>query len=157
MSVISIILYVIGGVIFFLPDFYARWRFERMIELDLVEESESYRGVSKLYRNYALISSLLAISFFFIMWNIFEPGTGPKMEVLMALVIVIFISCLTTSSGLIAIQRNAYPTSKYYGSRTSFAFDYDGNVKKYGRIVTTIAGSTAIISLMAFVIIMFFT
>jgi len=157
MSIVSIILYVVGGIIFLLPNFYAGWRFEKGIESDLLAESDSYSGISKHYRNYALFWSIFAIFILFIIWKIIEDGSGQMVEILMALFIVIVTSSFTTISGIFAIQRNVYPTSKYYGRRTTFAYDYDGNVKKYGRMVTTVTGSIAIISMLSIVLIRFFT
>jgi hypothetical protein len=157
MSNMSIFLYVIAGIIFLLPDFYAGWRFEKGIESDLVEESDSFKGISKLYRNYAFIWSIFSCFLVYVIWQIIKDGSGPNMEVVMPFIVVIITSCATILSGIIAIQRNVYPISKYYGSKTSFAYDYDGNVKKYGRMVTTIAGSISIIALIVIVVIRFFT
>ena len=157
MSIVSIFFFIIAGIIFLLPSFYAGRRFEEGIESDLEKESDSFKGISKLYLKYVFFWGILSCFIVFLIWLIIRDGSGPKMEIIMSLFVVIIASCSIILSGIFAIQRNVYPLSKYYGSKTSFAYDYDGNVKKYGRLVTTIAGTIAVIAFLAIVVLGFIT
>jgi len=151
MSKLSLMVYILGGVIFLMPNFYASWKFQKLNESELVDFSPKYFGISKVYGKYVICWAIFSVLIVFSIWYLLRFLDGTPPELIGSFFLVIIFSSASLLPGIFAMQNGVYPISKYYGVNTRFAYDGLGSVQKFGRLIVSITASCILLSIIALV------
>lgn len=136
---------VIGIAVFLWPSPYI-FKLGKYTELELEKISPQYKAINKAYLNHGLWGAIifmpiLLILIFIVM--IFE--VEPRTNILAAYIPAVF-SAASIFYGTFAAKNGVYPTSKYFGAKTTYAFDENNGIERYARlqiIISVVVGILA--------------
>ena len=151
MSLIFWIATVIGVIIFLAPSIYAN-KFPQSVESELVKLSPDFEGSNKLYFRFAIIwvlSTLFLILFFFVLYQ-----KSSQSEIIIAVMMVLVFSGASLLRGIFAIYKGIFPSTKYFGSRTLYAYSDDGEIKRLGRFVVIVSSGIGTLAIMSILILL---
>ena len=149
MSFIFWISVTIGIAIFLVPDFYTN-RFQWAVESELVGLSPEYEGVNKLHFRLAIfwfLFTLLLLPFLIVI----VTNKTSQIETVMSSTMVLIFSGASLLRGIFAVVKGVFPSIKYFGSRTLYAYSGNGEIKRFGRsvaIVSSVISALAIMSIL---------
>jgi hypothetical protein len=138
----------IGVVIFLVPDLYSN-KFQHAVESELVKLSPEYEGTNKLHFRFTLIwflFTLLLLSFLFVL-----PNKSSQFETVISAMMVLVFSGASLLRGVFAVVKGVFPSLKYFGSGTMYAYSGNEVIKRFGRLVAIasgVIGASAIVSIL---------
>ena len=141
----------IGAVIFLVPDFYSN-RFPHAVESELVKLSPEYEGTTKLHFSFALVWFLFTLLLLPLLF-IFSNETSQHEMVLSATMVLIF-SVASFLRGIFTAIKGVFPSFKYFGSRTIYAYSHNGEIKHFGRSIAIASSVISSLAIMWFLIIL---
>ena len=151
MSSVFWVAVVIGAITFLAPEFYSM-KFQRSRESELVKLSREYEGVNKLNLKFALawlLFSLLLPSFLFIISH-----KSSQFELIASAMMVLIFSGVSLFRGIFAMMKGVFPSTKYYGSRTLYAYGDSEEIKRFGRLVMIVSSGLGALAIISIVVIL---
>jgi len=149
MSLIFWVAVAVGIIIFLVSDFYVN-KFPQSVESELVKLSPDYEGSNKMYLRFVLVWVLF--TFLLASFLLMLSQKSSQVEIFIVAVMVLVFSAASLLRGIFAINKGIFPTSKYFGSRTLYAYSDNGEIKRFGRFLVIVSSSTAGLAIMLILI-----
>lgn len=151
MSLIFWVAVAIGTAIVLVPDFYSN-RFQHAVESELVKLSPEYAGTNKLHFRFALfwlLFTLLLMPLIFVL-----PNKTSQFEMIISATMVLIFSGASLLRGIFAVVNGVFPSTKYFGARTLYAYGDNAEIKRFGRLVAIVSGSISALAIVLILIVL---
>ena len=139
----------IGVAIFLIPDFYSN-RFQHAVESELMELSPEYEGTNKLHFKFAFFWFLFILLLLPLLFVI--PNETSQFETVMSATMALIFSSASLLRGIFAIVKGVFPSIKYFGSRTMYAYSGNGEIQRFGRSVAIVSSAISALAIMSILI-----
>jgi hypothetical protein len=141
----------IGTIMFLVPDFYSN-RFQHSVESELVKLSPEYAGTNKLHFRFVLIWVLFTLMLMPLIFVL--PNKISQFETIISATMVLIFSGASLLRGIFAIVKGVFPSTKYFGARTLYAYGDNGEIKRFGRLIAIVSGSISALALLLILIVL---
>jgi len=133
---------IVGFIVFLWPEMLM-FKTKRLTQAELVEISSEYDGVNVSYFVHILLSLSVAIPLIIFLPDIAQLLGTEHVGMVKSVWIIVLFSCLSIVRGMVAMKMGVYPTSKFFGSLTRYAYDDTGRISRLGRLQVYVAGAAS--------------
>ena len=144
---------VIGLAVFLWPSSYIL-KMKKYTERELEKISPQYKAINKAYLKHGIWGATIFIPILLILVFIITNFEVEQSTNIMSAYIVVVFSAASIFYGVFAVKKGVYPTSKYFGSKTTYAFDENNGIERYGRLQIKISVGVGILAMMVVVVLM---
>jgi hypothetical protein len=96
-----------------------------------------------------VLFTFLLTPFFFIF-----SQKSSQVEIITVAMMVLVFSAASLLRGVFAINKGVFPSSKYFGSRTLYAYSDNGEIKRFGRFLVIVSSGTCALAIMLILILL---
>ncbi len=107
-------------------------KFDRVTQKELVKISRKYTGINSAYLTYIVLTLLIMLTLIALPLIVGQATFFQERAVVMAS-LTLLISGSAISQGLFALRKGVYPTSKFFGKATTYAYAEDDRIEQLGR------------------------
>ena len=132
---------LIGAIVFMWPMVATR-KFDRVTQRELIKISKKkYTGINSAYFVHIILTSLIIMPVVLGLPSIIGQDEFFQSHAITMAWLTFPLSGFAISQALFALRKGVYPTSKFYGKSTIYAYTKDDQVQRLGRrqIVVAIA------------------
>ena len=147
MDVALWIMVISCGVAFMWPSI-TLYKMKWLTQAELTEISPEYNSINYSYFIHVLISAVIMILLFVLFMCTIQSPDSENVKAMLPLLAVLALSCFSFMKGFFAIRRGVYPASKFFGSRTLYAYDESDRVRKLGRLQIYLTFASIAIAIM---------
>jgi MFS family permease len=136
------------GLLVFLWPSVTILRVKKYTEAELENISPKYRGINKAYLRHGILGAVFFIPFLLFLFFIVSYYDEEMRINLLSAFIVVALSYASVFFSSFAVKQGVYPRSKYFGPKTTYAFDVGDGIGRVGRIqqyISVVVGSIAMV------------
>jgi hypothetical protein len=124
---------LVGAAVFLWP-IVATWKLDHLTQAELVEISSEYDGINTAYFVHIVMSLIVIIPLVVAVPSVVVRNCQPhERRAILAVWSILVFSGLALSQGLFAVRKGVYPTSKFFGSATTYAYAEGSRIQQLGR------------------------
>ena len=134
---------LVGAAVFLWP-IVAAWKLDRLTQAELIEISTEYDGINSAYLVHIVLSLAIIIPVVIAVPSVVVRDCQPHhRRAILTVWSTLVFSGLALSQGLFAVMKGVYPTSKFYGRATTYAYADGSRIQQLGRrqVITALAVS----------------